>query len=112
MEEISKDLGLLAKEATLYVTTNYTLLKLKMILKISVFASSLFNIIITGLFICTIFMFLSIGLSNWIGELLGKTYYGYFVLGGFYFILLFVFKLFFYTIIKKKIQNNIIKKIL
>jgi len=112
MKEFSEDLGLLTKEASKIVKSSYTLIKLKTILKISILASTLLNWGISIFLIFTIFIFSSIGLSEWIGNLLGKTYYGFFVISGVYFMILLLFKLFFAKIIKKKIQNIIINKIL
>jgi len=52
------------------------------------------------------------GFAMWIGDLLGKSYYGFFCVAGFYFIvgcvLLFVMK----NAIKTKVGNSIIIKML
>jgi hypothetical protein len=112
MEEFSKDMELLVDKTTLYVKTSYNLFKLKTTLKASEIASSVVIISITGILILATIIFLSFGLSQYIGDILGKVYYGYLVVGAFYLVLLLIFKIFFFRIIKREIQNNIIKKML
>lgn len=112
MEEFSKDMELLVDKTTLYVRTSYNLFRLKTILKASEIVSSIVIISISGILFLAIMVFLSFALSNYIGDLLGETYYGYLVVSGLYLVILMLFKIFFYRIIKRKIQNNIIKKML
>jgi hypothetical protein len=112
MEEFSKDMELLVEKTTLYVKTSYSLFKLKTILKTSEIVSSLLIISVTGVLLIAVVLFLSFGLCHYIGDLLGKTYYGFLVVSGFYLVILMLLKFFFYRIIKRKIQNNIIKKML
>jgi hypothetical protein len=112
MEEFSKDMELLVDKTTLYVRTSYNLFRLKTILKASEIVSSIVIISISGILFLAIMVFLSFALSNYIGDLLGETYYGYLVVSGLYLVILMLFKIFFYRIIKRKIQNSIIKKML
>lgn len=112
MEEFSKDMELLVEKITLYVRSSYNLFRLKTILKFSEIVTSLIIISITGILFLTMMVFLSIALSNYIGTLLGEPYYGYLVVSGLYLVILMLFRIFFFRIIKRKIQNNIIKKML
>jgi hypothetical protein len=112
MEEFSKDMELLVDKTTLYVRTSYNLFRLKAILKASEIVSSIVIITISSILLLAIMVFLSIALSQYIGNLLGETYYGYLVVSGGYIVILMLLKIFFYRIIKRKIQNNIIKKML
>ena len=63
---------------------------------------------VVGLFI----LFLNIGLSIWLGEILGETYYGFFALAGFYAISAIIIKTFLYNNIEYKINNSFLFKIL
>jgi hypothetical protein len=55
---------------------------------------------------------LSIGFSLWIGELLGKTYYGFFTIGGFYVVLAILMHYFRHPWLKLPISNSVIKQLL
>jgi hypothetical protein len=54
---------------------------------------------------------LNIGLGLYLGSMLGKSYYGFFVLTGFYLIIGTLFYLFRNKWIREPISNVIIKKI-
>jgi len=54
------------------------------------------------------FMILNIGIALWIGEMLGKSYYGFLILSGFYAILAIIVQIFSNRWIKKPIRNSII----
>src|SRR4249920_3753926 len=74
----------LAEHANNYIETRIDLIKMKAVDKSSTALSSLISsiIIILGVFL---FLFiLCIGLSFYLGELLGKVYYGFFIVGGFF----------------------------
>ncbi len=77
-------LEVLIEKVESYIKTTLELYRLKAIDKITdVFATIASSLVIA--FIITLFFILvSIGLSLYLGELLGKSYYGFFVLGGFY----------------------------
>lgn len=64
--------------------------------------------VVVGLFV----LFLNIGLSIWLGEILGETYYGFFALAGFYAIAALIIKTFLYRNIEYKINNFFLFKIL
>lgn len=67
-----------------YGKTTIELLKLKAIDKSADIASSFVIQIAFFIFITLLVITLNIGLALWIGELLGKSYYGFFVIAGFY----------------------------
>ena len=70
-----------------YVETRIDLFKLKAIDKSSSFLSLLFSMIIM-IFMCFSFiMLLSVGVALLIGDMMGKSYYGFFIVAGFYLIL-------------------------
>jgi uncharacterized membrane protein YccC len=54
----------------------------------------------------------SIGVALWLGELLGRAYYGLFVVSGFYLLAGIIFHLYLHQWIKKPISTLIIKQAL
>ena len=62
------------------------------------------------MFLCVIF--LSIGVSFWLGEKLNNISYGFLIVAGFYAFAGIVFYLIFFKSIKKLISNSIIRKML
>jgi hypothetical protein len=56
--------------------------------------------------------FLNFGLAFWLGEILGKIYYGFIVIAGFYCIIGIVIHVFMHKWLKKNINNYIIKQAL
>ncbi|WP_410960347.1 hypothetical protein, partial [Salmonella sp. SAL4431] len=60
------------------------ILRLQLIRKSSTTTSSFVSIVLTCFIFFFFFTILNIGISLWIGELLGKTYYGFFAVSGFY----------------------------
>ncbi len=67
-----------------YVENRIELLKLKAIDRSSSFASTLITYVVVSVFFVLFFMFLNIGLALLIGDLLGKGYYGFFIIAVFY----------------------------
>lgn len=57
-------------------------------------------------------LLVSIGVSLWIGETMGKLSYGFFIVSSLYLVLLILFYFFLLRSIKKPIANRIIKKVL
>ncbi len=64
--------------------------------------------VVVGLFV----LFLNIGISMWLGEVLGKTYYGFLILAGFYAIAALFIKTILYKDAEFKINNFFLFKIL
>lgn len=95
-----------------YGRTSFDLLKFRALDKaadsLSIFASRAF-----ALFSIFIFLFIAnIGLALWLGDILGKTYYGFFCVAGFYGILGLVLYFFTHHWMKKQISSAIIKQVL
>lgn len=84
MEDQKSSLESLYERIKIYVETRLELIKLKAIDK----SSSVVSIVITYLVVFLVFglffIFLNIGLALLIGELIGKAYYGFFILAAFY----------------------------
>ena len=95
-----------------YGDTRLKLFKLKGIQKISNFASSLITSLLLVLLFLLVIICISIGLSLVIGEALGQSYYGFFIIGGVYLIvgiILFATKT---KIMKTPISNKLIKDLM
>ena len=69
-----------------YVETQIELFKYKAIDKTADLISSIVSNIIVAITLMFFFLFLNIGLSIWIGSLLGKTYLGFLILAALYLI--------------------------
>lgn len=93
-----------------YGKTSLELLKLKTLAKTADVTSSLLSRLLFILLV-TLFVFtLNIGVALWIGELLGKNYYGFFIVAGFY-ALVSVIVITVHPSIKKSVNNTIIKQL-
>jgi hypothetical protein len=57
-------------------------------------------------------LFLNLGLAFWVGEILGKLYYGFFVVAAFYVFIGIIIHFFMYKWLKKIVCNYIIKQLL
>jgi len=112
MEEQKKDTSFeaLFAKAGDYIETRIDLVKLKTTRTTSDIVSSILSKVIVGLFVLIFLMMVNIGLAILIGSALGKTYYGFFILGGFYGLLAIVFHLFRRDWIKNPVSSKIIKK--
>jgi len=94
-----------------YGKTSLNLLKLKTVDKTSAVLSSFVSRLLLGIF-CTIFLVtLNIAVALWLGDLLGKSYYGFFIVAGFYGIIGLVLYLT-HPSIKEKVSKQIIQQIL
>ena len=86
-----------------YVETQMELLRLKAIDKASTMISSLASQLIFIIFMLIGLSLFNLALGYWLGELLGKVYYGFFALAAFYFIV----GLIIYAVRKNSIGNPI-----
>lgn len=91
--------------------TSFELLKLKSVDKTAdlsaILISRLFLIIVLSIFVLT----LNIALALWIGDLLGKDYYGFLIVASFYGLIGIVLY-FFHPLIKASTKNFIITQML
>lgn len=94
-----------------YAKTSFELYKLKTISKtaevVSTFVSRGAVVIVLSMFL----VFASIGLSLWLGDLLGKTYLGFLCVAAFYLVLGGVIYHLLHKCIKKQISNSIISEV-
>lgn len=112
MEEEKKDtsIGTLLEKAGDYLETRADLVKLKTTQTTSDIVSSLVSNAIILLFIIFFLVLVNVGLSLLIGEALGKTYYGFFIMAGFYAVVGLIFHVFRRQWIKNPLSDKIIKK--
>jgi len=95
-----------------YGKTTYELSKLKVlesfILIITSLVAKVSVILVASLFV----LVLNIGIAFLLGDLLGKTYYGFFIVAAFYFFAAVILHLFLYKWIKNPISDLIIQQVI
>jgi hypothetical protein len=112
MDEQSGLIESLIEKGEQYGKTTLELLKLKTIDKSADVASNLVSWLLVLIFAVLFFLILNIGVALWLGEVLGKSYYGFFVVSGFYALLALVFGIFRKQLIKEPLNNSIIEQAL
>jgi hypothetical protein len=112
MNEQSDLFESLIEKGEQYGKTTIELLKLKTLDKSADVVSNLVSWLIVVIFAVLFFLILNIGVALWIGELLGKSYYGFFVVSGFYALLALVFGIFRKQLIKLPVNETIINQVL
>ncbi|MFE3867225.1 hypothetical protein ACFX5E_03940 [Flavobacterium sp. LS2P90] len=112
MDNQATTIEMLFEKAEDYTRTTVELTKLNVIDKSADVLSSLLSRLTVFIVAAMIALLVNIGLSIWIGELLGKTYYGYFVVASAYFILAILINNFKDQWIKVPVSNFIITKML
>jgi hypothetical protein len=112
MDTIATNIELLYEKAKDYAEINIELVKLYTIDKIADVASSILSRLVITMGVAMVVLFLSIGLSLYLGELLGKDYFGFLVVSGFYLIVTIFISLYRDKIIKTPVANLFIAKLL
>jgi|ERR1700679_3665903 hypothetical protein len=112
MENTKNDLELLFEKTSDYIETRFNLLKLQTVDKTADVISSLVCILVIGLIFSIFFFTINIGLALWIGTILGKAYYGFFIISAFYIIVGSIIYFLRNKLIKTGISNLIIRKLL
>ena len=111
MENQSTSIEALIERVKSYVETRIDLLKLKAIDKSASFLSLLIAMIVVILVSFIFFIFLNIGIALYLGDLLGKVYYGFFIIAGFYIIVGLVLFSVREKLLKTPLINAMIKKL-
>jgi hypothetical protein len=112
MEDHAKLIESLLESAAEYGKASYELVKLKALDKTSDAASSFIPHSVVFVLIAAFMLFLNLGLAFWLGEILGRTFYGFFVVAAFYGITGIVLHFFMHKWLKKHVSNFIIKHVL
>ena len=112
MEDKTKLIESLYERAADYGKTTFELVKLQALDKTSDVVSTIIPHSIVFVLFASFMIFLNLGLAFWLGEILGKTFFGFFVIAGFYVIIGLILHFFMHGWIKWKIRNYIIKQFL
>lgn len=112
MTENTTPIATLFERAEEYGKTTLNLFKLNAIDKTADVASSLVSRIAVMMTAVFSVLIISIGMSFWIGKMLGEVFYGFFVVGGFYVLLTIFLQIFRQQWVKYPISNSIIRKLL
>ncbi|SEG25947.1 hypothetical protein [Flavobacterium urumqiense] len=112
MDNQATTIETLFERAQDYTRTTVELTKLTVIDKSADVLSSMLSRLTVIIVAAMFALLINMGLSIWIGELLGKTYYGYFVVGSAYFILAILINSFKDQWIKLPVNSFIIAKML
>jgi ABC-type multidrug transport system fused ATPase/permease subunit len=100
----------LIEKAEVYGKTTFELCKYNTVYKSADIISSIAVKVVILLILVLFSLLLNIGFSLWIGEWLGKTYFGFFISAGLYLLIAFIVYLFRYRWIKNPISNFIINR--
>ncbi len=112
MENVKEEFEILYKQAQEYADTRLELLRLQSVDKLSDVVSSVLSRMIVVLFAAMFLVLLSIAAALLIGDLLGKAYYGFFIISGFYALIGLICFFFRHKFFKGPIHELMIKKIL
>ena len=112
MENETNSIELLLKKTGDFLETKVELLKLQAIDKVTTVTSSLASAMILIMVIFLMIFALNIGIAVWLGELLGETYYGFFLVSGFYLLVAIIIFAFRSRLLKKPLMNILVKKML
>ena len=112
MDNQPNAIGSFIESAGAYIETRVELLKLQAVSKSSSVVSSLVSTIIIAVLIVFGLSILNIGLSIYIGTLLGAIWLGFIVVGGFYILLAILFIALKDRLIKRPVTDLLINKFL
>ena len=92
--------------------TSMELFKLQAIDKSAEVLSVLATKFVITIVVASFILSINIGLALWIGELLGRAYYGFFIIAGFYALITIVVYIFRRQWIKDPVSTTIIRKMM
>jgi len=110
MEHPSENIEDLFEKASDYVETRLELFKLKTALTTAELVSEMVVRVVLVSILTIMVIMLNIGIALWLGEILGKNYYGFLVLAGLYSLLAMLLYFFRRKWIASPVSNAIIKK--
>ena len=112
MESNTEMIESLFEKTVDYGKTSFQLLKLKTLSKTSDITSTYLARLVVLIFASSFMLFMSLGLAIWIGEILGKSFYGFFVVGAFYGLIGIFIHFFLHKWLKKILDDYIIQQVL
>ncbi len=102
----------LFEKAETFGKTTYRLSKLKSVETTISVATSLLSRLVVFLVFSLFILVLNIGIALWLGQLLGKSYFGFFIVAAFYLLVGILLHFFLHKWIKKPIADIIISQAL
>ena len=112
MENNTSTIEILFERVEDYTRTTIDLVKLNAVDKTADILSSLLSRLTVSIVFVMFGFLVNIGLSFWIGELVGKIYYGFFIVSSIYLVLAIVLYIVKDKVLKMPISNFIIAKML
>ncbi len=112
MEDKTNIFESLLESASDYGKTSYELVKLKAVDKTSDVVSSFIPHSVVFIMIASFILFLNLGIAFWLGDLIGKLFYGFFVVAAFYVIIGIVIHFFMHKWLKRLLSDYFIKHVL
>ena len=112
MEDNTSTIEMLFERAEDYTKTTIDLVKLTAVDKTADVLSSLISRLTVSIVFVMFAFLVNIGLSLWVGELVGKIYYGFFIVSTIYLVLAIVLYIVKEKLLKMPISNFIITKML
>ncbi|MCX6306400.1 MAG: hypothetical protein NT040_15665 [Bacteroidetes bacterium] len=112
METTASHIETLFEKIELYGLTTYELSKLKALETASIVLTSLVSRLSVILVLAMFALVLNIGIALYLGEVLGKSCYGFFIVAGFYLVAGIVMHLFLHKWIRKPLSDIIITQAL
>ena len=113
-KKLGQHLNNLSDDTKTYIESEIAFYKLDAYKKIIKATSSILRIVVNSGILILVFAFLSIGLSLFLGKMLGFYYQGFLIVAGIYIVILFLMLIFGKSIIEKsvlKIFNQIFEDI-
>jgi hypothetical protein len=112
MESPTEMLVSLFERIEIYVRTTFELSKLKLLHTTTIIVTALIARMSVIIMFALFALIMNIGVALFLGELLGKLYYGFFIVAAFYLLAALILHFFMYKWIKKPISDLIIKQAL
>jgi hypothetical protein len=112
MTDDTTPIATLFERAEDYTKSSIKLLKLNAVDKSAEIVSSLFSMLVVSMTVVLSIVIISLGVALWLGKLMGDTFYGFFIIGGFYMLLAVLFRVFREQWLKYPISNSIIKQMM
>lgn len=112
MEHQINSVEALFEKTTDYLETRIELVKLQAVHKVTDAVASFVSRLIIMVMILLMIVVLNTGIALWLGEMLGKIYYGFFCVAGFYLLLVIILAIGRKSWIKKSVSDRLVSKML
>lgn len=110
MSEIEK-MEMLADDVKQYVINRLDLLKLEAAARAAEVGTGMVSGLLFGMFGMLFVFFLSLGAGFYLSNILGNSYIGFIIVGGFYLVLIFILSLSKKGFLDKYVKDSVIQKI-